>query len=124
MLVSIHTELAANSECRADSQSPIPQVSFEPIPSAQTLQSRLPSGRAALSLKPYTAPSPSFRPRAVGSGALPPSKAAPPPPPKSLDAAMAGMGIGGAGAGHDSSDEEDGEEDTVVGDYFGAGQYF
>ncbi|GAA5999029.1 uncharacterized protein JCM10292_003269 [Rhodotorula paludigena] len=99
-------------------------VSFEPVPSAQTLQSRLPSGRAALSLKPYTAPSPSFRPRAVGSGALPPSKAAPPPPPKSLDAAMAGIGIAGAGAGDDSSEEEDGEGDAVVGDYFGAGQYF
>ncbi|BGP39989.1 hypothetical protein JCM10450v2_003969 [Rhodotorula kratochvilovae] len=91
-------------------------VHFQPIPSAQTLQSRLPSGRTALSLKPFTSPAPSFRPRATG--ALPPSKV--PPPPPLPDAALAGLSL--ADAGGDSSDEEEGEE--TLGSYFGAGQYW
>ncbi|GAA5826928.1 hypothetical protein JCM3770_006308 [Rhodotorula araucariae] len=91
-------------------------VHFQPIPSRQTLQSLLPSGRAALSLKPYTAPAPAFRPRATG--ALPPSKV--PPPSRMPDAALADVSL--TDVGGDSSDEEDADE--TLGTYFGAGQYW
>ncbi|GAA5842676.1 hypothetical protein JCM9279_003659 [Rhodotorula babjevae] len=99
-------------------------VHFHPVPSAQTLQSRLPSGRAALALKPFPPPPPAFRPRSTGA---PPPSRIPPPPPTAAFAAMAlggpGAGGGGAAAGGDSSDEEE-EGDEALGNYFGAGQYF
>ncbi|GAA5910703.1 hypothetical protein JCM6882_002054 [Rhodosporidiobolus microsporus] len=101
-------------------------VHFQPIPSPQTLQSRLPAGRSALTLKPYTAPAPAFRPtiRSSGGGApLPPPKIPPPPSPASaqLEGGFGGLSL--AGAAEDSSDEDD-DEGQEVGDYFGAGQYF
>jgi len=102
-----------------------PQVHFHPVPSAQTLQSRLPSGRAALTLKPFPPPPPAFRPRSTGA---PPPSRIPPPPPTAPFAAMAlggpGAGGGGGAAGADSSDEEDEGGDEALGSYFGAGQYF
>ncbi|GAA5896969.1 hypothetical protein JCM8208_006126 [Rhodotorula glutinis] len=100
-------------------------VHFHPVPSSQTLQSRLPSGRAALALKPFPPPSPAFRPRSTGA---PPPSRIPPPPLTGAFAAMAlggpGAGGGGAAVGGDSSDEEDEEGDEALGSYFGAGQYF
>ncbi|GAA6027233.1 hypothetical protein JCM8097_002509 [Rhodosporidiobolus ruineniae] len=102
-------------------------VHFQPIPPAPTLQSRLPSGRAALPLKPYTPFLPAFRPRAV-AGAPPPPPAKVPPPlpgsPGALEGGMGGLSLGAAG-GEDSDDEDDsGDEAAALGDYFGAGQYF
>ncbi|GAA5944523.1 hypothetical protein JCM1841_007049 [Sporobolomyces salmonicolor] len=87
-------------------------VHFQPIPSTQTLQSRLPSGRAALTPKAYAPPPPAFRTR-LAAGA--PQPKVPPPPP---GAALAGLSL----ADDDSSDDSDGGAE--VGDYFGAGQYF
>ncbi|POY74819.1 hypothetical protein BMF94_2092 [Rhodotorula taiwanensis] len=99
-------------------------VHFQPIPPAPTLQSRLPSGRAALAPKAFSLPPPAFRP-SLGTGARPPPphKIPPPlPPPVGLD------GMGGGAGGDDSSDDDDDEagadDATQVGDYFGAGQYF
>ncbi|TNY20486.1 hypothetical protein DMC30DRAFT_249364 [Rhodotorula diobovata] len=97
-------------------------VHFQPVPSPQTLQSRLPSGRAALALKPFATPSPAFRPRATG--APPPSKVPPPPP---LGTAFAGLSLADGAAAADSSDEEDDDDEggyEALGSYFGAGQYF
>ncbi|BGP16067.1 hypothetical protein JCM10213_006797 [Rhodosporidiobolus nylandii] len=94
-------------------------VHFQPIPSAQTLQSRLPSGRAALALKAYTPSPPAFRPRAALPGSAPPHKIPPPLFPPAAE--LAGLSLS-ATAG-DSSDEDDGDE-AVLGDYYGAGQYF
>ncbi|GAA5978764.1 hypothetical protein JCM11641_006170 [Rhodosporidiobolus odoratus] len=94
-------------------------VHFQPIPSAQTLQSRLPSGRAALTLKPYAPFAPAFRPR---SGSLSSSKV--PPPRQPLPSSSLDNGISSLSLAEDSSDEEDGVRDAQLGDYYGAGQYF
>ena len=37
-----------------------PQVSFQPVPNAPALMTAIPTGRAALALKPYMAPAPAF----------------------------------------------------------------
>ncbi|GAA6021459.1 hypothetical protein JCM10207_004742 [Rhodosporidiobolus poonsookiae] len=95
-------------------------VHFQPIPSGQTLQSRLPSGRAALTLKPFLPPSPAFRPRTSGPGSAPPKI---PPPLPSASSAAAGLSGMSLADGDDSSDEGS-EDDGPLGDYFGAGQYF
>ncbi|GAA5943487.1 uncharacterized protein JCM15063_006488 [Sporobolomyces koalae] len=89
-------------------------VHFQPIPSAQTLQARLPSGRPALSLKPYSPASPAFRPtRSADTTGLPPLQARPPP--------ALSDGFGTLSLAEDGSDDSD---DEVDGTYFGAGQYF
>ena len=90
------------------------QVHFQPIPNAQTLQARLPSGRPALSLKPYSPSPPAFRQTVSANGlALPPKRV---PPPPNLD------GMGGLSLNDDEDDSSD--EDDEDGNYLGAGQYF
>ncbi|GAA5998717.1 hypothetical protein JCM5350_005398 [Sporobolomyces pararoseus] len=89
-------------------------VHFQPIPNAQTLQARLPSGRPALSLKPYSPSPPAFRQTVSANGlALPPKRV---PPPPNLD------GMGGLSLNDDEDDSSD--EDDEDGNYLGAGQYF
>ncbi|GAA5959660.1 hypothetical protein JCM3765_007232 [Sporobolomyces pararoseus] len=88
-------------------------VHFQPIPNTQTLQARLPSGRPALSLKPYSSTPPAFRPMVSANGSALPPKRVPPPP--NLD------GIGGLSL-DDDDDSSDGEDED--GNYLGAGQYF
>ena len=88
------------------------QVHFQPIPNAQSLQTRLPSGRSALTLKPYSPSPPAFRPSTPVNGSVP--RRVPPPPPASGD----GLGMGGLSL-DDSSDESD---DDANGEY--AGGYF
>ncbi|GAA5989650.1 hypothetical protein JCM10908_000573 [Rhodotorula pacifica] len=92
-------------------------VHFQPITPSQTLHSRLPSGRAALTPKAFSLPPPTFRP------SLHLLASRPPPPPHKIPPRM--PDLGGAG-GDESSDEEDGTAggDAQLGDYFGAGQYF
>ncbi|GAA5851289.1 hypothetical protein JCM8547_004195 [Rhodosporidiobolus lusitaniae] len=101
-------------------------VHFQPIPSAQTLQPLLPSGRAALTLKPYTPLPPAFRPRTTSG--LGPSSIPPPPPRRAseLEGSLAGLSLGAVGGGGEDSSDEDASDDEggQVGDYFGAGQYF
>ncbi|GAA5907593.1 uncharacterized protein JCM6883_001828 [Sporobolomyces salmoneus] len=85
-------------------------VHFQPIPSAQTLQARLPSGRPALSLKPYSPSPPAFRPTGPANGSILPPKRVPPPP------SLEGLSL------QDADDSSDDDEDD--GNYLGAGQYF
>jgi hypothetical protein len=87
------------------------QVHFQPIPDVQTLQARLPSGRPALALKPYSPSPPAFRPMSPANGSILPPKRVPPPP--NLD------GMGGLSLDDDSSDDDDDDAN-----YAGAGQYF
>lgn len=103
---------------------PASQVHFQPITPAQTLVSRIPSGRAALAPKPFSLPPPTFRPSAGGPPyPPPPPHKIPPPPPSAAEGTYPG-GNGGGGEGDDSSDDEDGMDGAELGDYFGAGQYF
>ncbi|GAA5851574.1 hypothetical protein JCM5353_008966 [Sporobolomyces roseus] len=88
-------------------------VHFQPIPNVQSLQSRLPSGRSALTVKPYSPSPPAFRPSTPANGSVP--RRVPPPPPSSA----AGIGMGGLSL-DDSSDESD---DDANGEY-GGGGYF
>ncbi|GAA6022246.1 hypothetical protein JCM11491_001680 [Sporobolomyces phaffii] len=87
-------------------------VHFQQIPNAQTLQARLPSGRPALSLKPYSPGPPAFRSTGPANGSVLPPKRVPPPP--TLD----GLSLDD----EDSSDES--EDEIANGNYSGAGQYF
>ncbi|BGP32012.1 hypothetical protein JCM10296v2_003791 [Rhodotorula toruloides] len=91
-------------------------VHFEAVPSPQTLQAKMPSGRAALTTKPFAPPRPAFTPRTTGT--LPPRKIPPPPP----EAALAGLSLADSDA--DSSDDEYSGDGGQLGDYFGAGSYF
>ena len=103
---------------------PFSQVHFQPITPAQTLISRLPSGRAALAPKPFSLPPPTFRPSAGGPPYPPPPPHKIPPPPSAEGAYPGGNYGGGGGEGDDSSEDEDGMNGAELGDYFGAGQYF
>ncbi|SDA02787.1 BZ3500_MvSof-1268-A1-R1_Chr11-1g03157 [Microbotryum saponariae] len=93
-------------------------VHFMPVPSPSTLQLRVPAGRAALSAKVFTPPSPAFKSRSAYNGPMDV-----PPPPRALETEFGKLGIGTTGGGADSSDE-DGDGEGTEGDYFGAGQYF
>ncbi|KDE03854.1 hypothetical protein MVLG_05676 [Microbotryum lychnidis-dioicae p1A1 Lamole] len=92
-------------------------VHFMPVPSPSTLQLRVPAGRAALSAKVFTPPSPAFKSRSAYNGPMDV-----PPPPRALEMELGELGIG-TGGGAVSSDE-DGDGEGTEGDYFGAGQYF
>ncbi|SGZ31128.1 BQ5605_C047g12311 [Microbotryum silenes-dioicae] len=107
-----------------DSVSSVPEqdpgqvgVHFMPVPSPSTLQLRVPAGRAALSAKVFTPPSPAFKSRSAYNGPMDV-----PPPPRALEMELGELGIG-TGGGAVSSDE-DGDGEGTEGDYFGAGQYF
>ncbi|KAI5476732.1 pH-response regulator protein palc [Pseudohyphozyma bogoriensis] len=87
-------------------------VHFQPLPTATTLQAKVPAGRAALSPKPFAPPQPAFKPRSMGDANRP--KAIPPPP---GSFGMDGLSL----EDEDDSDEEDGGE---ANGYFGAGSYW
>ncbi|GAA5861686.1 hypothetical protein JCM3774_002670 [Rhodotorula dairenensis] len=129
-------------------------VHFQPITPGPTLQSRLPSGRAALSPKAFSLPPPTFRPSRLAAAATATTATAavgraraPPPPPHQfappllsdrgavsafpghghlpiVPATAAGGGAGGEEEDDDLSSDEGDDGGTQLGDYFGAGQYF
>lgn len=73
------------------------------------LLSRVPAGRAALTVKAFAPPAPAFKARPNGG-----PREIPPPLDEGGDYGMSALDLNG-----DSSDD-----DAADGDYFGAGQYF
>ncbi|KAN0062755.1 hypothetical protein ACQY0O_004950 [Thecaphora frezii] len=73
-------------------------VSFQPIPRASELQSRIPAGRAALESKPYRLPMPAFGPGSSGQGGY--------APPNGIGVGAERSGrAGGAGGGGSGASE-------------------
>ncbi|GAA6059255.1 hypothetical protein JCM10212_006648 [Sporobolomyces blumeae] len=92
-------------------------VHFQPVPSLQTLQAQTPSGRAALSLKPYSPPPPAFQTSTPVPGMC-----------RNLSNGHSRSGNFGINSVLDDDSDDSSDEDATAGadevGYFGAGQYF